>query len=93
MPIVPPAPSGLSVSFVDLDGNLLISWSYESNSSGPGFIVERALEADGPWSTVRFTTANSIKDRIDDGLRHCYRVTVLRSTPSGAVCVVRPEKL
>ena len=92
-------PTDLRASFVGPDGYILISWSYRSDSNGsiaaPEFLVERALDLEGPWSIVRFTRGTSIADFLTDGLRYCYRVGVAtRSDPStrdssGPVCIQR----
>ena len=82
-------PTDLRVSFGRLDRQVIVSWSYSSDNV-PGFLVERALDSEGPWSIVRFTRERSIVDFLSDDLSHCYRVSAGSGSPSGPLCIQVP---
>ena len=93
-PLAPP--TDLRASLLSDAGDVLITWSYGSRSGDNfGFLVERAPDSMGPWSTLIFTRETSVGDTLN-GKRNCYRVAAVSSSSSldaprsNAVCVDIP---
>ena len=89
------APTNLRVASVGGGDQVVISWTSQgtSASGGSGFLVERALDAAGPWSIHRFTQATSVGDVLGTSQHYCYRVAAvassLSSAPSVTLCIAR----
>ena len=86
-PSVPVTPVTLLTATGCSNGENLLRWNRNGNSSGTQFIIEAKIGDSGAWnlvwvsSTVRFTHENQIP-----GQKISYRVTAIRNGQASAPC-------